>query len=1189
MGAATVRENGYRPERFSGSPPPSRRMYLKKYGPYQVGSLLGEGGTGAVLRGFHESTDRPVALKVPKLQRLPERQALRREIGILSRMNRAKIRGVVTIVDHGVAQGVPWYAMELLDGRSLGSWKEQIWSHASVAAQPIDITGTMSLDALPQASPAMPVARAGGAPTSSMSTRRVPIAGGQLERVLNVMWRVAEILALVHAEGVVHGDLTPSNIFLRDEVDPVLIDFGTGLAQLAPESFREVPSAEPWGQGTPAYLAPEVLRGEVRDARCDLYAFGCILYEVLTGSRPFSSPDSRGILQQQLYATPARLSERVDRIPTALEDLVLSLLVKDPVLRTPRADDVSRALAGLLPHRPSVAREAGDHATLYRPRLRGRERLLARLTTRVADVGSGRGGFVLLSGPSGIGKTRLMNEAANAARPTNVLTIWCRAGKAFAPAAQNGAMPSTGLELFSAVVEHVLESEERAPGSNLAPNLAFMLQAVSKVMPLRGGGWQFASDGEPEVPARARTMAFDGLLALLQHVAASSGLVLLIDDLQWADELSAAFLRRCAGAFASAPILVIANYRTEGPQLEPDLDLAALADPHIALAALEAKDTERIAKDILATDTLPAGLFAFLYKHAGGNPFFVAEYTRAAVAKGLLARVDGAWSFQVDRAGDLGVPSSVEGLLALRLQRLSMAARTALQQASVLGDDFDAACFESLVNSTGAATELLEELVAREILQAVPPAHYRFTHDALREAQERTLSSEQRTRYHGLAAEQLERRNLPGQDGMLGYHWASAGQPRRALAYLERAASDAHARHTLERAGELYRLGIEQCLHLLPDTEALARLSQLTEALADVLRQQARHLEARELLEQLSERLAPRQHLVRARVWRKVATSHWTVHEYARASAALDRAEAELAQLSTALEADGLAELIEIRLGRFEQLYFSGQVGSTLDALVEALAIQLERHGSNDQRCRYYFMAASHVMLKHRYAFTPEALALAERGLEAAVAVAPQRTAMARFILGFALMLGSRAQCRAALAYFEDAGREAERIGEATLLSRVRTYHTITALRVGEVDVTGQLAELALEAAQEAHLQPYLGAARVCQGWVAWRRGDAQRARELLEAGRECWRGSPHGFPFGNLAIFPLLELASRADDFETARGLLDESSASLPALPATLASALQLARQAIDRAAPVEASTALAQVIRVARELAFA
>jgi serine/threonine protein kinase len=1167
-------------------------MYLKKYGPYQVEDLLGEGGTGAVLRGFHEVSNRPVALKVPKLPRLHDRQALRREVGILSRMNRAQLRGVVRIFDHGTTRGVPWYAMELLDGRSLRSLKEQIWATNGRDVCPIETSDTIGVDLFSPTAHRMPARETLGAYRTPASNDRLNLpfpAGGQLARALDVMLRIADVLARVHGEGVIHGDLTPTNILFRDEADPVLIDFGTGLAQLAPDSLRELPVATPLGLGTPAYLAPEVLRGEIRDARCDLYAFGCMLYELLTGSRPFSASDPRDICKQQLYAAPVRPSELVAQMPAPLEELVLSLLVKDPVLRTPRADDVCRTLASLLPHQSNAFRETRDHTTLYRARLRGREELLGRLATLVSGVAQGRGGFVLLSGPSGIGKTRTMNELAARASAAQVVRIWCRANKPLAPEAQEMVMPSSGLETFTAVFEHVVETEEGEGHSGLPEGVVQCMQAVSRVVTPLISGWTPLPEPSSQPPARARSLAFDGLLALFRHVAGSSGLLLLIDDLQWADELSTAFLRQHAHTLVGLPVLVVANYRTEGAQLERDADLATLADLHVPLRALEPRDIERVAKDILATDTLPAGLFAFLHKHSAGNPFFVAEYTRAAVETTLLRQHGGGWTFDVDRADELTVPSSLDGLLVQRVQRLSEPARRALRQASVLGNDFDAACFESLVTSTSLATELLEELVAREILQVAPPAHYRFTHDALREAQERTLLPEERRRYHALAATQLERRGPEGREGTLGYHWACAGEPRQALDYLERAAADACARHTLERASDLYRLGIKQCLQLGSDPEVRERLTRLTEALADVLRQQARHVEARERLEQLLEWCPAEQRLVRARIWRKIATSHWTVHEYARAANALDHAEEELMRAPAPPDAERSAELIEIRLGRFEQLYFSGKVGPTLDSLIERLALLLDQYGSNDQQCRYYFMAASNVMLKQRYAFTPEALVFAERGLGAAVSVAPQRIAMARFILGYALMLGSRAQCQSALAYFEAAGQEAERIGEATLLSRVRTYHAIVALRVGDVDATELLADLALEAAKEAQLQPYLGAARTCQGWVAWRRGDARRARELLEAGRECWRGSAHDFPFSNLSIFPLLDLAFGADDFAAAHSLLLACDTGLPALPGPLCGAVHDAIQALDEATPVAASNALARVLHIAHELAFA
>lgn len=1168
-------------------------MAQQAYGPYQVEDLLGDGGTGIVFRCVHRETGESVALKIPKGQGAQERDAVRREIGILGRMNRSGVRGVVRILDHGGYAGAPWYAMELLEGRSLRLWKEQLWSQ-NIQPRTTGAGSTMTLVHSPSAPPVLREVHEGRlvAPTAGVTASHpVSAASGQLTRVLNVVLRIAKILAQLHTEGVVHGDLTPSNVVFRDETDPVLIDFGMALAPLAPEAWRELPVSCPAGYGTPAYLAPEVLSGGTRDARCDLYALGCVIYELVTGSRPFSAASSDDILRQQLYATPAPPSRNVTGLPDGLEALILSLLEKDPVHRLARAEDVCEALSSYLPDQPKPFRRRWAPATLYRPRLHGREGQSAQLGAALEAMESGQGGFVLVAGPSGIGKTRLINELATS-RPLRAgAPLWCRATGVSVPEAQRLSMPTEALGLFSPVLDRVLDEWRRSTDER-APEVAEALRLVTPLLPHLAGALNTPKNSGNLSTELTTKLAFEGLFLLLKHTAGKSGLLLLIDDLQWSDELSSSFLRRYARDLSTVPVLVVASYRTDDTMVPANSDLMASASLYIDLSPLGVNETTRIARDILATDALPAGLLSFLYKYSRGNPFFIAEYVRAAVSKRLLERTaSGRWLFDIDRSNDLTIPGSIEGLLQLRILQLSERSRRALQQACVLGRDFDADCFQTLVGPAMAPSELLEELVAREILELTSPGRYRFVHDALREVQERALSTDERHSYHRIAATQLELSGYKDDEdraGTLGYHWACAGEARKALGYLAVAASAAQTSHALDRAGELYRLSIKQCDLLDAGNPDWTTRARLLEALADVLIQQARHDEARHRLRQLLDILPTDQQLARARTWRKLAASHWTVHDYPSAALALDEAELQMSEKTVALNLQHYSELIEIGLGRFEQLYFSGDVGPTLEALITRLGPLIEEHGSNDQSCFYYFMTASHVMLKRRYAFDETALELAERGLAAARSLAPQRLAMALFILAYALTLGSREQCRLALSHFEHAAREAERVGEATLLSRIRTYHAIALLRVGDIDATNAAAELALEAARAANLQPYMGAACVCQGWAAWRKGDEQRASSLLQVGRDCWRSSAHGFPFSNLALFPLLDCAYRADDFETAKALLREFDAGLPALPGVLDAAIRESVQVIEQAPPQEASRALARVLLLASEHAF-
>jgi hypothetical protein len=690
-------------------------------------------------------------------------------------------------------------------------------------------------------------------------------------------------------------------------------------------------------------------------------------------------------------------------------------------------------------------------------------------------------------------------------------------------------------------------------------------------------------------PQEIERRAFDGLARLMRHLAAPTGLVLLLDDLHCSDELSLRFLGQFK-RLASSRVAIIANYRSEDAQSVLPA-VGAVATRRIDLGPLRPEDTRAMIQDLLASVTLPEGLTALLAHQSEGNPFFVAEYTRALISNGMLQRTPTTgWLLRGHESERLAVPDSIEGLLSLRVQRLSERARATLRLICVLERDFAASTFQALAGAEHDSSEVLEELVAREVLVASSPGRYRFAHDKLREGQERTLGALERRDQHALVARHLEQRVLlltVGQRATLGFHLARAGEPRRALAYLTpAAAATASAGHTLERAAALYRLAVEQCDALPGEGNALR--APLLEALADVLATQAKHAEARDYLAQWLAELAPDERLARARAFRKTATSHWTVHDYAGAAAALDLAEQELAALAVVPNAEVWSELIQVRIGRFEQLYFAGQIGAELDQLVRELAPLVDARGSADQVCMYYFMASSHAMLRARYAFDESAVRLADRGLQAASGLPAHRVAFAHFNLGFALALGTREQCNQAIAHFELALPHAELAGDVTLLSRIRTYLATTWLRLGNVERTEAAARAALDAAIEAQLAPYVAAAHACQGWSEWKHGRDVEAMSLLEAARTRWKSHPHKFPVQSLALFPLLDLAQLRDDFNAVHTLLEELWTGLPAFPPPLSTAIENAIAALERTAGAEAALAVAEVLRLAQVCAF-
>jgi serine/threonine protein kinase len=268
---------------------------------YQLDAMLGEGGMGAVFRARHLLMDRNVAIKIlhPELGRDPEISArFDREAQTAARLEHPNIVAVLEF--GGTPAGFRYLVMPLLAGAELRT-----------------ITGR-------------------------------PMAP---ERAVGLAIQLFAALEHAHARSVVHRDLKPENVFVlhptegefqgREQLK--LVDFG--LAKLA-EGASTGPALTRIGQvfGTPAYMSPEQSRGEIVDARTDLYSAGLILYELLAGRLPFVDDDIIKLLQKQIHEPPPPLPESID---PRLRELVMKLLAKDREQRIPDASTAKRMLEAL--------------------------------------------------------------------------------------------------------------------------------------------------------------------------------------------------------------------------------------------------------------------------------------------------------------------------------------------------------------------------------------------------------------------------------------------------------------------------------------------------------------------------------------------------------------------------------------------------------------------------------------------------------------------------------------------------------------------------------------------------------------------------------------------------------------------------------------------------------------------------
>jgi serine/threonine protein kinase len=260
---------------------------------FEVEQLAARGGTSLVYRALDQTTGQPVALKILRGQHDREIARFQREARILTRLDHPL---VVRYVAHGtLPTGELYLAMEWLDGEDLAS---------RLARGPLTLAESITLVA-----------------------------------------SVAEVLGVLHDQGIVHRDLKPGNIFLPGgRVDGIkLLDFGIARVET---SVRMTGKGKLLG--TVAYIAPEQARGEYEvDARADVFALGCVLFECLTAERAFSAASPAAILTRILFDDSPRLRDKLPGAPPPLDALMARLLSKHPERRPPNGRAVAAALREL--------------------------------------------------------------------------------------------------------------------------------------------------------------------------------------------------------------------------------------------------------------------------------------------------------------------------------------------------------------------------------------------------------------------------------------------------------------------------------------------------------------------------------------------------------------------------------------------------------------------------------------------------------------------------------------------------------------------------------------------------------------------------------------------------------------------------------------------------------------------------
>jgi eukaryotic-like serine/threonine-protein kinase len=628
------------------------------------------------------------------------------------------------------------------------------------------------------------------------------------ERLRHVLVQITEGLGAVHAVGKLHRDLKPDNVLVTAQGRAVLLDFGIVL-ESEHESQTTLESAV---LGTPAYMSPEQAANHPIDESSDFYALGAMLYEALTGTIPFDGPYME-VLKLKQQRDPLEPSRLVSGVPPDLEALCMGLLSRDAKAR-PRGEAILRALKSRkvvsMPPAPEVEVQSVGNAPFV-----GRAAELVQLTQALGASDGGKAVVALLSGPSGIGKTTLVERFIDEVVERGQAVVL--QGRCY----ERESLPFKGIDsLVDALARHLrrlppVQVAEVMPRDVLALAQLFpVLHRVEDVSQTKRRG-QLPSD-----PHELRKRAFAALRELCSRVADRHPLVLFIDDLQWGDVDSARLLVELVTGHDAPAVLLLCAYRDVDQEDNACLRTLVhqLKDSHadvrrIQLGALSQEESVTLARTLLGDGGREGA--SVVGKEAAGSPYLLTELVR--FVHGRDAQDADGISFEQALEHRLSTLSKDSRML---LQLLSVAARPVPEDMLALASAFN-------IDLQAGLSELRGEKLVRGVATRDGRAVECY-HDRVREAVTSQLPPELLALWHRRLASTLEASGSQDLEA-LAVHLLGAGEHARAGLYALRAAAQAERALAFDKAARLYSIAVAH--HAQGDTDKRELLARWGDAL----------------------------------------------------------------------------------------------------------------------------------------------------------------------------------------------------------------------------------------------------------------------------------------------------------------------------------------------------------------------
>ncbi len=718
-------------------------------GRYVVLKKLGEGGKGIVYKARDTVLNRVVAIKMLKSAVLTEEAYSRfmREAQAVAKLNHPNI---VSIYDIGKEDEKQFFVLEFIDGMSLRDLM-----------------------------------------------RTYPEGKCDIQTVLRMGMDICSALQYAHSQGVLHRDIKPENILINKEGIAKLMDFGLAKMLGQPSLTQEGIIV-----GTVAYVAPEIALGKGADARSDLYSFGAVLYETVTGRPPFPGEDPVKIIFSHIHDYPVSPSRLNPKVPQALDECIMKLLGKEPEKRYQTAADLLKVLRDvaegflrevLVPSpkpivvpipRPIAAREV---------QLIDRVEEMGVLREAVDRAVRGEGGIVFLCGEAGVGKTRLTRELGAYARLRGMRVLYGRCPALFR---MDGVPPYV---LWREVVKDYLEV---CTPEQLYRIIGFYPSEVAKLVPELRQKLGVIPQSLPISPEHERDRLFEAVSQFVINISKEAPLLVVLDDLQWTDQSSLLLLHYLARGVYREPLLLLGAYRdTDIDQRNPlflvltELNRERLLQS-VPLKRMSFNDVSEMIKQILEQDDVPREFCELIYEKTRGNPFFVEEVIKSLKEEEVIYREENKW--RIKEVSRIEFPETIKSVIKTRIARLDDECQNVLTTASFVGKDF---IFEALRGVTGVEDDKLLEIMEKMLKTGLVKERlirgeevYSFADVIVRDVVHEEVSLLRHKRLHGVvgcALEKVYAKNIDEHLGELAYHFLESGDKEKALDYFLKAGEKA--------------------------------------------------------------------------------------------------------------------------------------------------------------------------------------------------------------------------------------------------------------------------------------------------------------------------------------------------------------------------------------------------------------